>query len=97
MEHKEITQKVVEKQKAIDVFYKNNIVGAFRADLIVNDIIILELKSVQNLIKEFEVQLVNYLTATDKPIGLLINFGPKGVEVKRKVKSLSDIILSYYN
>ena len=37
------------------------------------------------MIKEFEVQLVNYLTATGKPVGLLLNFGEKKVDVKRKV------------
>jgi GxxExxY protein len=82
----------VEKQKPIDVYYNNNLVGAFRADLIIDDLIILELKSVQNLIKEFEVQLVNYLIATNKPIGLLINFGPNGVEVKRKLKDLPKVV-----
>jgi GxxExxY protein len=49
--------------------------------------IILELKSVQNLAKEHEVQVVNYLTGLKKEIGLLINFGPSGVEVKRKYRN----------
>ena len=78
----------VEQQKPIDVYYGNEKVGAFKADIIVNDTIIVELKLVQNLSKEFEVQLVNYLTATLKPVGLLINFGPNKVEVKRKVRVL---------
>ncbi len=55
-----------------------------------NDLIILELKSVQTIIKEFEVQLVNYLTATGKPVGLVLNFGPKKVEIKRKVRVLPE-------
>ncbi|MEE9170585.1 MAG: GxxExxY protein [bacterium] len=78
----------VEQQKPIDVFYQRERVGAFKADVIVNDPIIVELKSVQMLAREFEVQLVNYLTATMKPVGLLINFGPKKVEVKRKIRLL---------
>ena len=45
-----------------------------------------ELKSVQNLAKEHEVQLVNYLNALNKEIGLLINFGPNGVDIKRKYR-----------
>ena len=78
----------VEKQKPIEVYYAGEQVGMFRADIIVDDLIILELKSVQRIPKEFEVQLVNYLTATMKPVGLILNFGPKRVEVKRKVRIL---------
>jgi len=78
----------VESQKAITVFYDGLLVGEFTADIIVNDIIILELKAIRQLAKAHEVQLVNYLTATGKPIGLLINFGETKVEVKRKLKEL---------
>ena len=62
-------------QKPISVTYDNQIVGDFIADIIVNDNIILELKSVKRIVKNHELQLVNYLTATNKPIGLLLNFG----------------------
>ncbi len=55
-------------------------------DLFVQDAVIVELKSVQNLLKEHEVQLVNYLNGLQKEIGLLINFGPSGVQVKRKYR-----------
>jgi GxxExxY protein len=81
---------VVEKQKPIQVFYEGAVVGNFKADLIVDDIIIIKLKSVENMVKEFEVQLVNYLTATVKPVGLLLNFAPQKVEVKRKVRILPE-------
>jgi GxxExxY protein len=54
------------------------------SDLLVGNEIVVELKSVQKLVKEHEVQLVNYLNGLRKEIGLLINFGPQGVEVKRK-------------
>ncbi|MBW1706153.1 MAG: GxxExxY protein [Deltaproteobacteria bacterium] len=77
-----------ESQKPITVFYENEIVGEFVADIIVNDTIMLELKSVRRIIKAHEVQLVNYLVATGKPIGLILNFGERKVEVKRKVKDL---------
>lgn len=80
----------VEQQKPIEVYYSGKMVGTYKADLIVNELIIVELKSVLNLVKEFEVQLVNYLTATMKPVGLLINFGPKRVEIKRKIRELPD-------
>ena len=76
------------EKKPIKVFYEGEVVGNFKADIIVNDLIIVELKSVASIIKEFEVQLVNYLTATIKPVGLLLNFGPKKVEIKRKVRIL---------
>ena len=58
------------------------------ADIIVEDTIILELKSVKQIVQAYEVQLVNYLVATGKPVGLVINFGEKKVEIKRKVKDL---------
>ena len=77
-----------ESQKHLIVYYDNEIVGEFVADIIVNDLIILELKSVRRIIKEHEVQLVNYLVATGKPVGLILNFGETKVEIKRKVKDL---------
>jgi len=80
-----------ESQKPITVYYEDEIVGQFVADIIVNDAIIIELKSVRRIIKAHEVQLVNYLVATGKEIGLLLNFGEEKVEVKRKVKDLNQI------
>jgi GxxExxY protein len=78
-----------ESEKPISVYYDNEIVGEFIADIIVNDNIILELKSVRRIIKAHEVQLVNYLVATGKPVGLILNFGERKVEIKRKVKDLN--------
>jgi GxxExxY protein len=81
----------VDSQKPITVFYDNEVVGEFVADLIVEDTIILELKSVRQIIRAHEVQLVNYLAATGKPIGLVINFGERKVEIKRKVRELDPV------
>jgi len=78
-----------ESQKPIKVFYEDEIVGDFEADIVVEDSIIVELKSVKRIIIAHEVQLVNYLVATGKDVGLLLNFGEKKVEVKRKVRELS--------
>jgi GxxExxY protein len=78
----------VESQCPIKVFYEGENVGDFIADIIVNDIVIVELKSVRRIAKAHEVQLVNYLTATGKDVGLVINFGPEHVEIKRKSKTL---------
>ena len=77
-------------QYPINVKYEEQSVGHFIADVLVENIIILELKSVQHISRAHEVQLVNYLTATDKDVGLLINFSPKGVEIKRKARLLED-------
>jgi len=76
-------------QKPITVFYDNDVVGEFVADIIVEDTIILELKSIRRIIRAHEVQMVNYLVATEKPVGLIINFGERKVEIKRKVKDLN--------
>ena len=76
-----------ESQKAIIVHYEGKIVGEFVADIVVDDTIILELKSVKRIVKAHEIQLVNYLVATGKPVGLLLNFGEQKVEIKRKVKA----------
>ena len=78
----------VNSQTPITVYYEDEVVGNFVADMVVNDEIIIELKSVRQIIKVHEVQLVNYLVATGKPVGLLINFGENGVEVKRKLRKL---------
>ena len=75
-------------QKPITVFYDSEVVGEFKADIIVGDTIILELKSVRRVIRAHEVQMVNYLVATKKPVGLIINFAERKVEIKRKVKDL---------
>ena len=77
-----------ESQKTIRVQYDGEVVGDFVADILVHDTVILELKSVRKLVEAHEVQLVNYLVATGKPVGLLINFGEIRVEVRRKVKDL---------
>jgi GxxExxY protein len=76
----------VEEEKALKVYYDNEVIGEFSADLFVEDIVVVELKSVQHTIKDHEVQLVNYLKGLKRDIGLLINFGPSGVEVKRKFR-----------
>lgn len=75
-------------QNGITVYYDGEVVGEFIADMVVHDAVIVELKSVRALATAHEVQLVNYLVATRKPVGLLINFGPQKVEVKRKVREL---------
>ncbi|RKX33740.1 MAG: GxxExxY protein [Verrucomicrobia bacterium] len=78
----------VESQKPITVYYQDEVVGDFVADLLVEDAVVVELKSVRTLAQSHEVQLVNYLNATKLSVGLLLNFGEKKVEVKRKLRIL---------
>lgn len=79
----------VAKEVPTDVFYQNVLVGQYFADLIVEQNVILELKSVTSITKIHEVQIVNYLKVTGLEVGLLINFG-HSVEIKRKVMDKSD-------
>ena len=70
-------------QHGMEVYYKGKIVGAYTADLVVDNKVIVELKALERLHDIHEIQLKNYLKATGIDVGLLINFG-KSVEVKRK-------------
>jgi len=74
----------VECEKKIQVIYDGVVVGDFFADMLVQDVILIENKAVQALSTAHEVQLVNYLTATGIEIGLLLNFGSERLEFKRK-------------
>jgi GxxExxY protein len=76
----------VDSEKPLQVYYDDQVVGEFNADLFVEGTVVVELKSVQKLAKDHEVQLVNYLNGLRKEIGLLINFGPSRVDVKRKYR-----------
>ena len=77
-------------QNPITVYYDNDVVGEFIADVLVDDLIILELKSVRRIVKSHEVQLFNYLAATGLDVGLIINFAESKVEIKRKVRKLAE-------
>ncbi len=70
----------------INVYYEDVLVGEFKADIVVEDMLILELKAVNSLHMAHEVQLVNYLTATGIDNGLLINFGSEELQFKRKYR-----------
>lgn len=73
-----------ESQIPIKVYYKGFEMGDYYADLIVENTVIIELKAAEALAMEHEAQLTNYLRATDKEVGLLLNFGKKP-EFKRKI------------
>lgn len=67
----------VQQQVPIDVHYNGFKVGKYFADLFVDRRVIVEIKAVENLIPEHELQLINYLKATEVEVGLLLNFGPQ--------------------
>ena len=71
-------------QFPIKVFYEDEIIGEYFADIFVADKVIVEIKAAKGLALENEAQLLNYLKATDIEVGLLLNFGTKP-EIKRKV------------
>ncbi len=74
----------VEQQKNIKIYYETEEVGDYYADLLVEGLVIIELKAAKVLAGEHEAQLVNYLKATTIEVGLLFNFGKKP-EFKRKI------------
>jgi GxxExxY protein len=71
-------------QSPIKVLYEEEILGEYFADILVDDKVIIEIKAAKSLTPDHKAQLLNYLKATDKEVGLLLNFGPKP-EVSRKV------------
>lgn len=75
-----------EKEKLLNVYYKGHIVNYFRADIVVEDSVIVELKVADEICRAHEIQLVNYLTATGIDSGLLLNFGTIPMGIKRKYR-----------
>ena len=74
----------VVQQQPIPVLYRGHVVGDYAADLVVDGRVIVEVKAVSSLSKVHEVQLVNYLKATEIEVGLLMNFGTE-LEFKRRI------------
>ena len=72
-----------ENQSPIKVMFRNEIVGDFYADLLVESKVIVELKAVKSLLPEHQAQIINYLNATGIEVGLLINFGNPKMEYRR--------------
>jgi GxxExxY protein len=74
------------KQVSIPVYYNDVVVGNYFADLMVDNKVVVEIKAAENICSEHEMQLLNYLKATNFEVGLLLNFGKKP-EFKRKIFS----------
>ena len=79
-----------EAQVTLKVLYKNIVVGEYFADLIVEDRVIVELKTVESLDRIHEAQLLNYLKATGIKVGLLVNFKHQKADIKRLVFNLPE-------
>jgi GxxExxY protein len=79
----------VETQRPITVYFRNIIAGEFKADIVVNDVVIIELKAVKAILPEHEAQVINYLKATEIEVALLLNFGRKP-EFKRFVLDVKE-------
>jgi len=75
---------LITQQHNIKVYYDGRIVGEYFADIIVDNSVIIEIKASEGLREEHKTQLINYLKATDKEVGLLLNFG-KTPEFKRAI------------
>ncbi len=78
----------IQSQYPIKIFFEEELIGEYIADIVVESKVIIEIKAIKKLLPIHEVQLVNYLKATKMEVGLLLNFGDK-MEIKRKVYSSS--------
>jgi len=79
-----------DKQVPIQVAYKGNLVGEYFADILVENQVIIELKTVEKLTNNHEAQLLNYLKATGMKVGILVNFKQRRAEIKRMVLNLPE-------
>ena len=74
-----------QQQQCLPVAYKDTVVGEYRPDFIVDEKLIIEIKAAKKLTEIDEAQLINYLKATGIRVGVLINFGAKSLEHKRRI------------
>jgi GxxExxY protein len=74
----------VQQQVPLRVYFHGKVVGEYIADMLINDVVLLELKAIEKLTSAHDAQLLNYLKATEIEVGLLLNFGPQA-EFHRKI------------
>ena len=77
-----------ESEKLLQVYYKSQFLGDFKADMIVDNKIILELKSVSTIVPAHEARALNYLAATGLDLAIILNFGSQSLQQKRIAKSI---------
>jgi GxxExxY protein len=71
------------KEVPVRVYYDGVVVGEYYADMVVNDVVVVELKACKALVSEHEAQLLNYLKSTQLEVGFLFNFGPSPQYLRR--------------
>jgi len=81
---------LVQQQKPMSVTYRGVIVGDYQADILVNDLVVLELKVTDSRHQSHEAQLINYLKASSKPLGLLLYFGKNAI-IRRVVNTSKSV------
>lgn len=74
---------LVETEKTFEVYFQRHRVGTYKADIVVENLVIIELKCCKTLLPEHQAQVINYLVASNIPVGLLVNFNNKQLEYKR--------------
>ena len=84
----------VAREVPVTVYYKGVTVGTYRADLVVSDTVVVEVKAGEQVLEHDRPQLINYLRASNKEVGLLLYFGPKAV-LKRVIhtRKLGEMIV----
>ena len=75
-----------QRQFGVTVWYKEEEIGRYQLDLLIDDKIVVEIKAVSQMVDHFEYQVHAYLKAAKKRLGLLVNFGKKSLELKRIAK-----------
>jgi len=73
------------QESSLPVRYQGDKVGVYRADFVIEGKLLLEIKAVEFMPKNYEVQLLHYLKTTGYKLGLLINFGAKSVQIRRRI------------
>ena len=73
----------VETEKSFEVYFKRQKVGLYKADIVVENLVVVELKCCKSLLPEHQAQVINYLAASNLPVGLLVNFNNKQLDYKR--------------
>ena len=80
----------VVQQQPIEVLYDGLVVGTYFADIVIESILIVEIKALSGLVDSHKAQVINYLKATGFKLGLLLNFGRPKVEIRRVILSSTD-------
>jgi GxxExxY protein len=74
---------LIEAEKPLEVYFRDQKIGFYKADLVAQGAVIIELKCCKSLLPEHKAQVINYLKAANIPVGLLVNFGHRNLEYKR--------------